>query len=335
LQKYSIDDNRIIFSTLRDPQNLKMGKLQAQGGRIFCNATKRQFPIVDGIPVFFGDEVFDEITGEVKSFYETNPFPSYDGIEDFGKLVEKGKASVFSKSLLDSIGHNKKVLECGCGTGQLSHFLQLNNNYVLGVDLSLHSLKLAQKHKEENNLERCSFAQMDIFNLALADESFDVVISHGVLHHTKNARRAFSEICRKLKPGGHIVVGLYNKYARIPTWLRGKVLPLFGHNIDWVVRNRINDKEKAKIWISDQYYHPHETWHSIDEVLGWFEEENLLFKNVFPGLMANDHTLNSASLFCQTDTGSYFDRLCSQISWLFTISREGALFDMVAQKPDR
>jgi 2-polyprenyl-3-methyl-5-hydroxy-6-metoxy-1,4-benzoquinol methylase len=90
----------------------------------------------------------------------------------------------------------------------------------VGVDLSLSSLGLALEHKLRNGLRRPAFAQMNIFDLAVKDESFDVVISTGVLHHTRDARRAFAAITRKAKPGGIVVVGLYNAYGRVPTFLR-------------------------------------------------------------------------------------------------------------------
>src|SRR5262249_21008183 len=148
-----------------------------------------------------------QVTATVKDFYEENPFPSYEGLEEFGQLVYKGSRNPFSIALLEAIGYNKNVLECGCGTGQLSHYLQLNNNHVLGIDMSIASLKLALEHKHHNGLARSAFAQMNIFNLAIKDNSFDVVISHGVLHHTYDARKAFSEIVRKAKPGGIVMVG--------------------------------------------------------------------------------------------------------------------------------
>jgi hypothetical protein len=93
-----------------------------------------------------------------------------------------------------------------------------------------------------------------------------VVISHGVLHHTFDARRAFARICGKVKPGGIVMVGLYNSFGRIPTWVRSKLIGVFGNKIDYVVRSRIHDARKADIWVQDQYFNPHETWHSLDEV---------------------------------------------------------------------
>ena len=49
------------------------------------------------------------------------------------------------------------------------------------------------------------------------------------------------------------------------------MIGVLGPNIDHVVRTSIRDPRKADIWIKDQYFNPHETWHSMDEVLDWFD----------------------------------------------------------------
>lgn len=316
-----------ILATLKSPSG---GDLEIVDGGLRDTATGRIFADRDGVPSLFAEEASD-VTTRVKAFYEENPFPNYDGVEDFGKLVHKGFKNPFSAGLLDAIGFNKTVLECGCGTGQLSHFLQLNNNHVLGVDMSLSSLKLAVEHKRRNGLARCGFAQMNLFDLAIKDGTFDVVIAHGVLHHTRDAKRAFAEVARKVKPGGIVMVGLYNWYARVPTWLRAKLMAVFGPNIDFVVRRRIRDAEKARIWIADQYRNPHETWHSVDEVLGWFDECGIAYRNCVPGILGTDGE-DARSLFAASSPGTKGQRIVSQLSWLFTIAREGALFDVVGQR---
>jgi 2-polyprenyl-3-methyl-5-hydroxy-6-metoxy-1,4-benzoquinol methylase len=99
-------------------------------------------------------------------FYEENPFPSYKDWRNSAG-VNKGMQNPFTAQLLNSIGYNKTILECGCGTGQLTRFLQLNNNHTLGIDMSLSSLRLAVEHKKRNQLTRSSFAQMNIFELAI------------------------------------------------------------------------------------------------------------------------------------------------------------------------
>jgi 2-polyprenyl-3-methyl-5-hydroxy-6-metoxy-1,4-benzoquinol methylase len=322
-----------ILDCLKAPGHGDDCRLEQVDEGLRCVETGELYPSIRGIPSLYApapDEA-REVTERVRSFYEENPFPSYEGVEEFGELVSKGQRNPFTRRLLRSIGYNKKILECGCGTGQLSHFLQLNNNHVLGVDLSLGSLALAMEHKERNQLARSSFAQMNVFALAAKDGSFDVVISHGVLHHTYDARRAFAEIVRKVKPGGIVMVGLYNAFARVPTWIRSKLIGRFGGRIDYVVRSRIRDARKADIWIKDQYFNPHETWHSIDEVLGWFAENRVEYLNCSPPILgAADEEPDD--LFASTPAGNKVQRLFTQLCWLGSIAREGALFDVMGRR---
>lgn len=323
-----------ILACLKAPGGTDEDGLEIVDGGLRSIQTGETFTDRDGIPFLYKPSAGDvsSVTDMMRSFYEEHPFPSYEGLEEFGALANKGWTNPFSRELLDAIGYNKLVLECGCGTGQLTQFLQLNNNHTLGVDLSLSSLGLAVEHKNRNQLERSAFAQMNIFNLAIKDESFDVVISHGVLHHTYDARAAFAQIAKKVKPGGIVVVGLYNSYARIMTWIRSKLIRTLGPKIDYVVRNRIHDERKAQIWIEDQYFNPHETWHSIGEVQGWFAENGIEYLNCTPPVLGTDGEM-PGSLFDETDPGTGYKRAITQLGWLGTIAREGALFDVIGKKP--
>ncbi|MEM7356164.1 MAG: class I SAM-dependent methyltransferase [Acidobacteriota bacterium] len=328
-----------ILGCLKAPGRGDDCRLELAGQALRCADTGELFPFVDGIPSLVRSAADDApaqhspeaITHKVRSFYEENPFPSYDGVEEFGALVSKGNQNPFTRRLLRSIGYNQLVLECGCGTGQMSHYLQLNNNHTLGVDLSLGSLALAVEHKKRNQLVRSAFAQMNLFDLALKDGSFDVVIAHGVLHHTYDARKAFAEVVRKAKPGGVIVVGLYNSYARVPTWLRSKLIGLLGPKIDYVVRSRIRDVRKADIWVKDQYYNPHETWHSIGETLDWFADNDVEFLNCIPPILRTTGESHQ-DLFTPSEPGTRAQRLVTQLAWLTTIAREGALFDLIGRR---
>lgn len=322
-----------IMACLKAPGGDNQSDIELTAHGLKNCGSGEEYPFIGDIPSLYqpikGEG--EDVTTRVKSFYEENPFPSYEGLEEFGELVNKGSQNPFSANLLKAIGYNKTILEAGCGTGQLSHFLQLNNNHVLGIDMSLGSLKLALEHKLRNQLVRSSFAQMNIFDLAIKDDSFDVVISHGVLHHTFDAKKAFGHVVKKLKPGGTVMVGLYNKPSRFPTWLRSKVIRLLGPKIDYVVRNRIHDERKADIWIKDQYFNPHETWHSIGEVLEWFNENNIEFLNCSPSILGTSGE-DAVGLFDKTNPGSAYQRMITQLSWLGTIAREGALFDVIGKK---
>jgi SAM-dependent methyltransferase len=81
---------------------------------------------------------------------------------------------------------------------------------VTGIDLTPRSIELARRRFAVYQLE-ADLAIGDGECLALPDESFDLVYSFGVLHHTPDTRRAGEEIHRVLKRGGRAIVMLYNR----------------------------------------------------------------------------------------------------------------------------
>jgi ubiquinone/menaquinone biosynthesis C-methylase UbiE len=103
-----------------------------------------------------------------------------------------------------------KVLEIGCGLGtDGAQFAKAGADYT-GVDLTEAAVELAQKRFEISGLPG-KFQTADAENLEFADESFDLVYSHGVLHHTPDTARAVREIHRVLRPRGRAVVMLYHR----------------------------------------------------------------------------------------------------------------------------
>lgn len=103
-----------------------------------------------------------------------------------------------------------KVLEIGCGLGtDGAQFAEAGADYT-GVDLTDAAVDLARKRFELFNLPG-KFQTADAENLEFADESFDLVYSHGVLHHTPETAKAILEIHRVLRPGGLAVVMLYHR----------------------------------------------------------------------------------------------------------------------------
>ncbi len=98
-----------------------------------------------------------------------------------------------------------------------------------------------------------------------------------------------------------------------------------------MVRTRIHDARKARIWIKDQYFNPHETWHSLDEVLGWFDDNGVEYLNCSPPILGTGGE-GAPALFDETDPGTAYQRVITQLSWIGTIAREGALFDVIGRK---
>lgn len=103
-----------------------------------------------------------------------------------------------------------KVLEIGCGLGtDGAQFAKAGAVYT-GVDLTEVSIVLARKKFELTGLPG-EFRVADAEKLDFPGESFDLVYSHGVLHHTPDIEAAVHEIHRVLKPGGRAIVMLYHR----------------------------------------------------------------------------------------------------------------------------
>lgn len=103
----------------------------------------------------------------------------------------------------------KTVLDVGCGVGNdLSRFARAGA-IVTGIDLTEHAVKLATDNFRFRSLEG-KFEQMNGERLALADESFDAVFCHTVLHFTPHPEAMIREIHRVLKPGGEAILMTIN-----------------------------------------------------------------------------------------------------------------------------
>jgi ubiquinone/menaquinone biosynthesis C-methylase UbiE len=112
-----------------------------------------------------------------------------------------------------STSKGKKVLEIGCSVGtDLSQFA-LNGADVTGIDLTPKGIELAKKRFELYGLKG-DLRVADAETLPFPDNTFDVVYSIGVLHHTPDTERAINqEVFRVLKPGGQARIGLYHKMS--------------------------------------------------------------------------------------------------------------------------
>src|SRR5437762_2257815 len=103
-----------------------------------------------------------------------------------------------------------KVLEIGCGVGTDGLQFARSGATYTGVDLTEAAVDLARKNFESAEMPG-EFRVSDAENLDFADESFDIVYSHGVLHHTPDIAAAVREFHRVLKPGGRAIVMLYHR----------------------------------------------------------------------------------------------------------------------------
>ncbi|MEO8433348.1 MAG: class I SAM-dependent methyltransferase [Pyrinomonadaceae bacterium] len=154
----------------------------------------------------------------VRAFWQANPCgikfaDAEPGTRRFYELVEAHRYTTewhIPMAAGFAGARGLKVLEIGCGLGtDGAQFAEAGADYT-GVDLTDAAVELARKRFELFNLNG-TFATADAENLDFKDESFDLVYSHGVLHHTPDTQKAINEVHRVLRPGGRAIVMLYHR----------------------------------------------------------------------------------------------------------------------------
>ncbi len=298
------------------------------------NYIKKPFEERNGI---FSLSIKDTETKKVTDFYSKTPFPNYKDNDDKQTILDKGNRNILARKFKNFIGFKKNVLEVGCGTGQLSIYFSIgSNNNIVGFDPTLNSLKLAKNFAIKNEISNIDFVNADIFDDVLIDNYFDFIWCNGVLHHTKDPYKAFQIVSKSLKKEGYILVGLYNKIGRLRTILRKYMSKLFGVKFieifDPTLKNLKVSDEERKSWIQDQYFHPIESLHTLDEVLKWFKNNNIEYINSIPS-SDFEFSQNYDELFKKNSVGTFYSRIINQIFMIFNrLGSDGGLFVVIGKK---
>jgi SAM-dependent methyltransferase len=276
----------------------------------------------------------DARTERVRRFYQVSPFPGYPPREDLASLRARTRRSDFARRLDAAIPAGSTVLELGCGTGQMSLFLASGERRVVATDVSRAPLELASQAARQMGVEGVLFVETDLRRPGLQPESFDVVCALGVLHHTPDPRASFASVSRLVRPGGVVVIGLYNAFARLPHRLRRSVARAGGFRwfpFDPILRARADEPSRREAWIRDQYRHPEEHRHTVHEVKKWFAENGISYLRTVPDALLDGS--EEQSLFSPAEDSWGLEELLAQIRWMATLSHEGGLFIAIGRRP--
>jgi SAM-dependent methyltransferase len=295
-----------------------------------CTACGARFNAPDGIPDLRLRS--DGRTETVRRFYNAAPFPGYPPRDSLHALRARAARSPFARLLDRAIPGDARIVDIGCGTGQTSLYLARADRVVVGADLTRASLRLGRAAAERFGLERAQFVETDLQRPGLKASAFDVVYSSGVLHHTPDPHASFARMARLARPGGTIVLGLYNTLARIPSRLRRLTARAFGLRhvpFDPVLRERSTEPERREAWLRDQYQHPEEHRHTLAEVQRWFAENRVYYQRAYPSAVFGDVP---EELFERAADNWRPEGWLAQLSWIGTLGHEGGLFFTIGRR---
>lgn len=106
-----------------------------------------------------------------------------------------------------------KILDAGCGEGNISLILAKNHHRVWGIDLSKQKVSLAKKRAKKLNLEKCATFSVGNLEKLTINKKFDVVFCIEVLEHVKNDEKVIRNLFSLLNSGGLIIITVPAKSA--------------------------------------------------------------------------------------------------------------------------
>jgi len=162
-----------------------------------------------------------ELTDDVRELYDAYPYPSPIAggglIRDVANLI----AFLFTPATLAG----KTVLDAGCGSGHRLVALakMFPGTRFLGIDLAAGALEVAHQLASRHAIENVRFAQRDLLQLDPA-ETFDLIVSTGVIHHLTDPRRGVANLSACLAPGGCMLLWLYHAYGEFDRLLQRELV---------------------------------------------------------------------------------------------------------------
>ena len=211
-------------------------------------------------------------------------------------------------------------------------FLARADRVIVGADLTRASLALGAEAAQRFALRNVQFVETDLQRPGLKAGAFDVIFCSGVLHHTPDPRTSFARLTQLAKPGGIIVLGVYNTFARLPAQLRRLAARLTGFRyvpFDPVLRARRDEPARREAWLRDQYQHPEEHTHTLAEVQGWFAENGVEYLRAYPSAVFDDEP---EELFGPAPDNWRLEGWLAQMGWIWKLGHEGGLFFTVGRR---
>ncbi|CAA7624214.1 conserved hypothetical protein [Candidatus Terasakiella magnetica] len=227
-------------------------------------------------------------------------------VTDLAMAIETGGYQIADPTLVEQVlwpdrpmPPNTRILVAGCGTHQAAWLAYTNpKSQVLGIDLSDSSLALSQALKAKHKLDNLRLMRLDLHDVAQLGESFDFVISTGVLHHLPEPKRGLLALKEVLAEDGVMHLMLYGRYHRAGVYMIQDALARMGveqtqegvnftrmlvqslpdwHAVQPYVRSAVDDLR----WdggVVDTFLHKQDRAYTIPQILDLVEDCGLIFQ---------------------------------------------------------
>ena len=227
----------------------------------------------------------DARTEAVRRFYDAAPFPGYPPRDSLQALRARADRNPFVRLLDEAIAGDARIVEVGCGTGQMCLYLARADRVVVGIDLSRAALRLGAEAARRFGLGGCGSSSPICATPACgpARSTSSIPPACCTTRPTRGRRSPGSRGWRAPAAPSCSASTTRSRAcprgcaARRPGSPASALVPF-----DPVLRDRAAEPARREAWLRDQYQHPEEHVHTLAEVQAWFAENGVEYLRAYP-----------------------------------------------------